>query len=558
MLPKMGAEKFVMLAVTAIICTMILYPIGVLIYKSFTISEWGKPVVYTLSNYAKIFTTDRYLLAIWNSLIVSLGTTAFAGALGIVLAWITARTNTPLRVKLEPLNIIPFFLSPLVGAICWSYILSPKVGLLNVYLMRIFNLSEAPFNIYGLGGIIWVMGLFWAPYVYLFTIGLFQKMDPALEEAAKTCGASQFQVIRNITFPLALPGILYASIIVFIIGIGVFSVPAMLITPIGKSVLGTEIWEIVSSYPGNYNLASAVCMITFVMCITLVMVQRKILLKREYTMVTGKGYRPGLIDLGRWKYAALAFNLSYLLIAVIAPLGILVLVSLHRLWTGAPDFHNLTLSNFTFLLTKYNITMTAIWNSLILGFFGATAAMSACVVLVFILVRTKMKGRSILDVITSLPLGIPGIVFAMGLLAAYIKTPLYGTLWVLGLAYITVFLPTGMRSTNAIFLAVSPELEESSRTCGASWFATIKNISIPLMKSGLIGGWLILFLVFVKEINTSILLFTPGNEVMSIVLFQLTAEHTSPTVAAYGVILTGILLAAVWCIRKVIGLEQVS
>jgi len=557
MLPKLNLEKIILLVVTIIVCVMVIYPISVLVYNSFIIAEWGRPVIYTLNNYAKIFKTTRYLLSLKNSLIISFGTTVLAGVLGITLAWITARTNTPLRGKLEPLNLIPYFLSPFVGAICWIYILSPKVGFLNIFIMETFNLEKPPFNIYSLSGIIWVLGIFWAPYVYLFMIGLFQKMDPALEEASRISGASMVQTLQKVTIPLVLPGILFSLLIIFLISIGAFAVPASLGLPVGINVLGTEIWELTNRYPGDYNLASAISMITFGICIALIFIQRRIILPREFITVTGKGYRPSLIELGRWKYATLAFNLLYLFVAVMMPLVILVIVSIHKIWKGKFDLYNLTLKNFTFILTQYEAAKSAVWNSLLLGFAGATVGMVICVILVYILVRTKIKGRVVLDFVTSLPIGIPGIVMAMGILLAYIKTPIYGTLWVMGLAYITVFLPIGMRNTNAIFLAISPELEESSRTCGASWLSTLKLISFPLMKSGLIGGWLILFLIFVKEINSSILLFSSGNEVMSIVLFQLLEEYDASVIASYAVILTGILLAAVWVIRKVIGLEKV-
>lgn len=418
-------------------------------------------------------------------------------------------------------------------------------------------MDTSPFNIYSRAGIIWVMGIFWAPYIYLFMIGLFQKMDPALEEAARISGASMFQTIKSVTLPLVLPGILFSLVIVFVISIGAFAVPAALGLPVGINVLAAEIWEVVNRYPGDYNLASALSMITLLICVLLIYVQRKIILPREFITVTGKGYRPALIDLGKWKYATLAFNFSYLFIGVILPLAVLVTVSLHKLWKGKLDFKSLTLDNYSFILTQYPTAKMAIWNSLTLGAVGATIGMLLCIVLVSILVRSKAKGRGALDFITSVPIGIPGIVLAMGILLAYIKTPLYGTLWVMGLAYITHFLPIGMRNTNAIFLAISPELEESSRTCGASWMATLKNISVPLMKSGLIGGWLILFLIFTKEINSSILLFSSGNEVMSIVLFQLLEEYDASVIAAYGCILTSILLTAVWIVRSVIGLEKI-
>ena len=278
---KFNIEKTIMGIAGVLVCIMVLYPIGTLIYKSFVISERGKPLIYSLSNYVRIFTTYRYLLAIKNSLIISTLVTAFAGVIGIALAWITARTNTPLRGKLEPLNMIPYFLSPFVGAICWSYILSPQIGFLNVYLMETFHLSKPPFNIYSIPGIVWVLGLFWAPYVYLFMIGLFQKMDPALEEAAKTCKASMFQTIKTITLPLSLPGILYGLCIIFIISIGSFAVPAILGLPVGISVLGTEIWQLVNRYPADYNLASAISMITLIICIFVIIIQRKIILNEN-------------------------------------------------------------------------------------------------------------------------------------------------------------------------------------------------------------------------------------------------------------------------------------
>lgn len=555
---RLNAGKTVMLITTVVVSIMILYPMAILIYNSFTIAEWGKPVIYTFKNYLRIFETSRYVLALKNSLMISLGTTAFAGILGLILAWITARTNTPWRGKLEPLNLIPYFLSPFVGAICWIYILSPKIGFLNVFLMEVFGLSSPPFNIYSKTGIIWVLGIFWAPYVYLFMVGLFQKMDPALEEAARTCGADMLKTLRTVTLPLVLPGILFGLVIIFVISIGAFAVPASLGLPVGINVLGTEIWELVSRYPGDYNMASAISMFSFAICIVLIVIQRKMILPREFITVTGKGYRPSLIDLGKWRYATLAFNLLYLFIGVLVPLVILIIVAVHKIWKGKIELTNLTLNNFSFILTQYEAAKSAVWNSLTLGLIGATIGMAICVILGFILVRTKMRGRGILDFVCSLPVGIPGIVMAMGILLAYIKTPIYGTLWVMGLAYITVFLPIGLRNTNAIFLAISPELEECSRTCGASWLATLKNISIPLMKSGLIGGWLILFLIFIKEINASILLFSSGNEVMSIVLFQLLEEYDASVVAAYATILTGILLVAVWLIRKIVGLDKMA
>ena len=246
-------------------------------------------------------------------------------------------------------------------------------------------------------------------------------------------------------------------------------------------------------------------MVTLFLCLVLIIIQRKLILPREFVTVTGKGYRPSLIDLGKWKYLALAFNLAYLIIGVIFPLVVLLMVSLHRLWEGSLNFHGLTSAILPLSLAKYSTAKNAIWNSLMLGHFWSNSRNDAILwSWCYILIRTKMKGRVVLDFVSSLSIGIPGIIMAMGVLIEPISKLLYtgrSGLW--GWPMLQHFLPIGMRNSNALFLAISPELEECSRTCGAlTWLSTLKNISIPLMKSqGLVGGWLILFLIFFKEIN---------------------------------------------------------
>lgn len=546
------------MAVTVVlVCFLILYPLIILLLGSFKIEEWGKPPVYSLYNYIQAFSDPRLLEGLKNTLIVSVGTTVLASFFGVTLAWISARTNTPCRHAFEPLNLIPFFVSPFVGAISWRYLASPRIGLLNIFLMNTFNLSEGPLNIYSLAGIIWVMALFYTPYMYLFTIGSLKKMDPSLEESARICGSGVVQTTCRVILPLAAPGILSGVLITFVTSAGMFGVPVALGAPVQIHVLATQIYEVLQ-YPANYNLAAALGSLILLIAIIGVAVQRKILLPREFTTVTGKGFRPRIMDLGKGRYATLAFNMGFIFIAVVLPLIALMLVSFSKYWVGEFHFSNLTLQNFYYVLFTYPLTRVAIKNSLFLAVSGATLAVLFCTVIAYVLHRTRTRGRRELEFITTLPIGVPGLVLAMGFLLAYIKTPLYGTIWLMMIAYVTRFSPYALRTISAVLLSLEPELDESSRMCGGSWVTTMKNVTLPLLKPGIAAAWFMLFIVFIRELNTSILLWSHGNEVMSIALFIILEQKLPGFTAAFALIQTAMIFVLIVILRRVVGMKEIT
>ena len=547
-----------MVALSILICLAILYPLGILLFGSFRIEKLGQDAVYSFSNYVQAFTNPRILKSFTNTLLVSVGTSLMATIFGVFLAWGTARIDYPFRKTMEILHLLPFFLSPLVMAVAWTCLAAPRVGLLNTFLKDTLHLRGYPLDIYSLWGIVWVTGIFYTTFMYLFTIGSLKKMDPALEEVARTCGSGLFSTTRRITLPLNIPAICFGLVTVFIMSAGMFPIAAALGLPVQIEVFATQLHEVVHRYPGDFNQGAAMSSVFLFLIFLAVLIQRRVILRRQYFTVTGKGYRPHLVDLRNWKYFFLLLNLFYFFIAAVLPIGTLFLVSLHKPWTGTFEFHRLTFDNYTYIFEKIPMVIRGVRNSLVIGSTTAAAIIFFSIIIAYVVYRLKPRGHRAIDFVASLPIAIPGIILAMGVLIGYIQTPLYATLWIIMIAYICHFLPLGLKSVSSVLFSIHPEMDESSRVCGASIWTTLRRIIIPLLWSGVIAGWLMLFTIFMKEINTSILLISPGNEVTGFVLFYLIQDQMIDKTAAFAMIETGIILVSVVIFMKILGAREVQ
>ncbi len=551
------AETLFMGGAAVLMSGLVLVPVGMLLFTSFRIEEFGEPSYFSLKNYTEFVVSPRILRSIGNTLIVATGATLVAGSFGIVLAWIHARTDTPGRRILEPLTLIPFFLSPYVGAVAWSYLAAPRVGMLNGWARYLFGTTADPFSVYNRGGIIWVLALFFTPVMYLFVTGSLRRMDPALEESARTSGSNLLQTTWRVTLPLATPSILSGAILVFVSSAGEFGVPLALGSPFKIETMTTQIYNLTGGSNIDYNASAAVSTVLAALTLTFVFIHRRIVLPRSYTTVTGKGYRPNLIGLGRWRYAALGFNLFYLLVAVILPLAALFLVSISVRWEGRFEPRALTLANYAYVFT-YPVSARAIWNSLRLAVAGATICMALTLMVAYTIHRGRGRSRALLDVISSMPVGFPGIVLAMGILITYIRTPLYSTLWILLVGYITRFMPYGQRMISGVLLSLSAELDQSSRTSGASWATTMRRITLPLLKPGMVAGWLLLFVIFLREFPISALLYKGGLEVTSVAVWYFVEHETAVRTAAMAMVQVGLLLGAIVLFRRLAGTDELA
>lgn len=499
-------------------------------------------------NFIRLFSDPRFISAAVNTLIAGGCTTILALLLGFTLAWLVARTDMPGRSWLETANLMPFFLSPYVGAISWIYLLAPHGGLLPWLARTYLGVSLAWLDIYSMGGVIWVLTLFYTPYVYLFVIGPLRQMDAALEDAARVHGASFWITLRHITVPLVAPALLSAGLIVFVTSAGLFDVPLALGSPRGMRFMPTEIYSMVQ-YPSDLGRAAAFGMVVLTVTIVLTLLQRRFIAARRFDTVTGKGYRPRQIRLRLGgKVAALVLEFIYVGGGVILPLVALVMVAFSKLWTGRFLWRTATLGNFDYILTQYDLTRQAITNSLFLAFTGATLGVILAVLQSYYLTRGNPRRRAFVDALLSLPLGIPGIILGLGFLILAIRTPLYSTLAIILIAYIARFFPFATRTITAMFLAINPELEQSARASGASWWQSLRLILLPLLRPALIAAWLMLFVIFIRELGATILLYAQGTETISVAMVVL-SERSSGFVAALAVVQLVLLLSGFVILR---------
>jgi|LauGreDrversion4_2_1035121.scaffolds.fasta_scaffold27795_4 iron(III) transport system permease protein len=508
----------------------------------------GDEPQFSLANFYWLFTDRRIHQAALNSLICGIGAMVISLVLGTSLAWIVSRTNVPGREIFKTLNLVPFFFSPYVGAIGWIFLVAPYSGLMQTTISSFTGEPVEGPNIYSLGGVIWILSLFYTPYVYLFVISPLQRMDAAFEDAARVHGASFWTTIRLVTLPLIQPGLLSAALIVFVTSAGLFDVPLALTATKGIRTMPTEVFALVR-YPSDLGKAAAFGIFVTFVTVTLTLLQRHHLSKRRYDIVSGKGYKPRVIELkGGAKFLALSVEIIFLLTSVVLPVIALILVALSPIWTGRFNPSTVTLSNFSYVLFDYSLTRQAILNSLFLAVTGATLGVILSGMQSYYLLRVRSAFKSFADALLSLPLGIPGIVLSLFFLVLAIRSPLYGTLAILLIAYIARFFPFSTRTVSAMLSAIHPELEESARANGASWAQTMRHILLPLLRPALIAAWIMLFIIFIRELGASILLYASGTETISIAMLLL-SENSVGYVAALALVQLFLLLSGFMLFR---------
>ena len=530
----MQRDSILVIVIAALIGVTVIYPLSIMVYGTFKTTPPGEPSPLTLSNYVTMFESDWFLEALGHTLWISVGGTILGVFLGVSMAWIVTRTDTPWISKLEIPLIVPFFLSPFIGALAWTGLASADYGLINGWFDALFGVR--PFEVFGPWGMIWVMGIYYSPYAFLIVSGTLRNMDPTLEEAALSSGANKFQTMVRITMPLMAPGILASAILIFVAAAEQFGIPSVLGLNQRWFVLTTRIFYFLREYPQDYSMAATVAMVMLFFTGIMVYMRNRIIRKREFVTVGGKSFRPHVIPLGRWRYLTLSYLLGYIMMAVILPFGTFVAISFFKFWSIHPKLKYLTLENWHFILFEYPTTWVAIKNSLFLSIVGAAVAVLISAIIAWVVVRTKAFGKDALDAIATLPVAVPGLILGVAYLWAWIRSPIpiYGTIWILMIAYVSRFIPYSLRSIESTLRQIDKGLEESANISGASWLRTFWFVSLPLLKPGLVAGFILLFVTFMRELSCSILLYSSGSEVMSVTMFDLWHDGMFPNLAAVG------------------------
>ncbi len=538
----------VWVAAAAALAFLILLPLGWLAYVSVS-GEGG----LTLAHYARVITDPQLQKALWNTVVLAFWVGLASVVLGAPMAWLSARTDLPGQRTIRALIMASFVTPPFLGAFAWVMLAGPNAGVLNKLYRAATGAEEPLVNIFSMPGLIFVVSMYTFPYVYIMIVNTLELIASDLEEAAGILGANRWWVALTITFPLVGPAILSGFILSVLQALALFGSPAILALPAGFHTITTQIWSLFQ-YPPKVEMAAAFSMPLLLATALLLLVQKKLLGRRGYAAVGGKGARRRRIPLGAWRYPALLGCLAVMAGAIFLPYGILAKAAFSRAWAQPLDWENFTLANWSFTFL-YSSTQAAIVNTLELGVLTACVGAGLAALLAYVANRRLVVGHQLLGFLALAPVVIPGVVLAVALFIAYTRPPLvlYGTLWILFVAYLTKEMPVGYAQAEATFRGIHPELEEAARILGAGRLRVLREITAPLARSGVIATWCFIFIGVIRELSASIILFTPNTKVISVVMFDLKEEGQFGAIAVLGLFTLGMTFGAVLLMQTLLG-----
>jgi iron(III) transport system permease protein len=499
----------------------------------------------SLANFLTVLGNPNVHNALANSLIACAGGTALAVVIGLAFSWIVVRTNTPCKGFVAAASLIPLFVPPLVAGVAWSILGSPKSGLINT--MMAWAGLDWRIDLYSMTGLILVFGMYYAPYVYMFTASALRNMDPTLEEAAEIAGVGPIRTLFTVTFPLIAPAIISGMLLSFIVMLGIYGIPAVLGAPANIPVLTTYIFTLTNWSPPLYSTAAAVAIVLMVVTGVLVLLQQRVLAGRSFTTVAGKAFRPRAIELGPWRWLTLALALLYLFTVVVLPTLALIVAAFRRFLfipsAGSLfDMRHYSLVHFEAVFDN-PLTMRSIWNTMEVGL--ATAILGGVIAFAigYTVHRSSAPARRAIDLIATLPVAIPGLVIGVAYLWAWIGLPggLYGTIWILTLAFVARFMPDTMKSLSTSFLQIHRELEEAAWICGKGRIGTIRTIVLPLARPGTVAAMTLLFILAIRELGSSLFLYTSDTMVMAVLLLDYYEGGNTGKTAAFSLVQTALL-----------------
>jgi iron(III) transport system permease protein len=525
-----------------------LYPLAMLFYGSVHSTPPGEPGVFNLHGYREMATFENFAI-LANTVSIALITTTVSIGLAIFMAWIVARTDTPYRRQFEVLVTLPFFIPPILTAMAWGMLGNEKQGAINLILQWITGTTWAPVDVYSYWGVIWHLMQYATPFLFLLMVDAFRAMDPALEEAASMAGASRWRVFRSTTLVLMLPVLSSAFVLSFIRGIEAFESALFFGTPAGVKVITTTIYDsITQRAQPEYQYATSLAFSIMALMFLLIIIQWHVLRGRSFQTVTGKGYQPRVIALGRWKWATFGFLCLFFVVTTVLPVSQLFAGSFFK-FMGFYKLNMLTLEHYT-NVWNHGELWRSIRNTLLLGLVGATVTMILGTVVAYVTVRTRWKQRKLIEGLAWLPWMMPGVVMGVGLLWAFAflprGIPIYGTIWALLFAYLALGLPLSTRIMSGSYAQLAYDLEECSRVHGASFWQTMVRIRVALSWPSFAVGWVLTFFGILRELSASILLYSVGSEVLSVELYKLWTNGQPEEVSVVGLMLVLLVIFFRW------------
>jgi iron(III) transport system permease protein len=548
----MTASKFdrrylLMAAVGMFVLLVVIYPLWQVLFRSFY--DAG---VLSLKSYQKVFSYPSYYRALLNSVWISCATAAMCMLFGTVLAFLVVRTDLPAKNTLRSLIVLPYALPSFFAAIAWIQLLGPQGYLARVFL-QVFEAATVPWNIYSAGGIVFVLTVHYFILVFITVAGALERMDASLEEAARASGAGTYQIMRQITLPLVVPAIVAGGLLAFIGALANFGIPALLGMRARFFVLTTSIYYALAI--PDFGLATALSsMLVLVALATMALqfgMQRG---ESRFTVISGKAVHPSELRLRSFRYPLFFTTLIFVAFISILPILSMVLTALMRYWGAPLNAANITLDNFTYVL-RFEAARRAVMNSFILAAVAATVAMFVGTVISYLHVKAKLRGSRVLDFVATIPYAVPHTVIAIAMILAWAKPPLslYGTLWIIMVAYLAVYLPFAVRTTNSTLQQVHESLEEAAKASGAKLLPRLRDIILPLARPGMIAGWILVFMPALRELTVSILLYAYHTETIGVVVYNLQDAGYREIAAALASLVMGLLILGNVILRRLTG-----
>ena len=525
----------------------IITPVLVVLWRSFTSGRLGFDVGLNLTNYMRVFGDKDIMPMLSNSVTYAAGAALLGTGVGALLAWIVARTNTPGKALVELMPLYPILMPTIMKNIAWILLLAPKSGILNGMLQQFFGIETLVFNAFSMAGMIWVFGLACVPLGYLFLLPVFLSFDPSLEESAYIAGSKPMNTMFRITFPLAMPAFMSAFVLNFLRGLRSFETPVLQGTPGNIKVFVSRVYDSMA-LEFNTGLATAYSVVLVVLSvITLYFYVRATRFSERYATITGKGYRVRVIDIGPWKYLTFLAVFVYFLADILIPFVVLIVVSMIPYYdydTFMKFPTNAVLRNY-FTVMRHPSFVTGLYNSLVLSVSIAVITVLAGITMAFTIYRTRAWGTKLFEFIGTLPLAFPPLVLSVGLVIIFIGTPLYNSLWALGIGLFVAYFPYAFRNASGSIVNIHKELDEAAWVHGAKWRHVFFKITLPILKPSVGGALFYIFIEAIRNVDVAVLLTAPGKEYGPVTLFEYFRVGQWAEAAAGGVIYLIILIVAV-------------
>ena len=515
----------VLVGLAVLLCVLVVLPVSWLVYYSVTLAQApAAPRSFTLVHFQTLFTDPDFVDPLITTVILAVTSAAACCAIAAPMAWLVARTDLPLSNGIRALVTASFVTPPFLGAVAWEILAAPNSGLLNQLYRLVTGAPQDEYllNIYSLPGLIFVISCYTFPYVFVLIANALDRIPADLEDASAMLGAGTWTTARRVTIPLAVPALLAGVLVAFLQAMILFGSPAILALPAGFHTMTTKIWSLFQ-YPPKPELAAAASLPLLVLTVLLLRAQQAILGRRGYSVVGGKSASPRLVRLGWTVWPAMGFVLIVLSMPVFLPYFALFNAAFSPIATTLVTPANATLHNLHFTFFELSSTQLALRNTFILGLASATFGTVLALAIGYLTSRRAIAGHRVLAFLATAPIAIPGIVLGVGLFLSYTRPPLvlYGTLWVLLIAYVTIELPAAYQQLQSAFRAVNPELEEASRILGATRLQALRHVTAPLLRTNVLATWCFIFVSTIRELSAAIMLFTSETKVVSVLIFDL-------------------------------------